>query len=204
MDQKTSNEFPTENVEDQRFKLIDYFIKRLEHTINHTQTATKLIYLVNGAILAAVYFEFGKVKPLSVAFLVAGILTLLLSIINFLHANFMAVQNAWYSTIDREIRNVFLRFKNLTEIWPKHLCEQFDEVLKSYASYYRFFPFNRTHRIYVWIHLTLAIFLLISSISFFYMSYRTPKNINIVNNDKKIGQQGKISQPLIASADLRR
>lgn len=181
MDQKASTEISAENVQEQRFKLIDYLIKRLEHTISHTQTATKLIYLVNGAILAAVYFEFGKVKPLSAAFLIGGILTLLLCVVNFLHANFMAVQNAWYSTIDREIRNVFLSFKNLAEIWPKHLGEQFDNVLKSYASYYRLFPFNRTHRIYVWIHLILAIFLLIFSISFFYMSYNTPTSIHIVN-----------------------
>ena len=101
----------------------------------------------------------------------------------------MAVQNAWYSTIDREIRNVFLKFKNMTEVWPKHLGEQFDEVLKSYRSYYRFFPFNRTHRVYVWIHLTLAIFLLCFSISFFYMSYRKQIGITIANNDKEIAQQ---------------
>ena len=201
MDKKTSNEFTDENIQDQRFKLIEYFIKRLEHTISHTQTATKLIYLVNGAILAAVYFEFGKVKPLSAAFLVGGILTLLLSIINFLHANFMAVQNAWYSTIDREIRNVFLKFKNMTEVWPKHLGEQFDEVLKSYRSYYRFFPFNRTHRIYVWIHLTLAIFLLFSSISFFYMSYKTPIGISIANNDKEIAQQANSADAKSRAAD---
>ena len=53
-----------------KYQLIDYLIKRLEHTISHTQTATKLIYFVNGAILAAVYFEFGKVQPISSAFLV--------------------------------------------------------------------------------------------------------------------------------------
>ena len=193
MDKNISCKFLDENIQDQRFKLIDYFIKRLEHTISHTQTATKLIYLVNGAILAAVYFEFGKVKPLSAAFLVGGILTLLLSIINFLHANFMAVQNAWYSTIDREIRNVFLKFKNMTEVWPKHLGEKFDDVLKSYRSYYSFFPFNRTHRIYVWIHLTLALFLLFFSISFFFMSYRTPRCISIANSDKKIVQQKNLA-----------
>lgn len=183
-----TDKFTDKNIQDQRFKLIEYFIKRLEHTISHTQTATKLIYLVNGAILAAVYFEFGKVKPLSAAFLVGGILILLLSIINFFHANFRAVQNAWYSTIDREIRNVFLKFEDMIEVWPKHLGEQFDEVLKSYKSFYGFFPFNRSHRIYVAIHLTLAIFLFLSSISFFYMSYKTPVGISIAFNDKKIAQ----------------
>lgn len=193
MDQKASTESSAEKLKDQRFKLIDYLIKRLEHTISHTQTATKLIYLVNGAILAAVYFEFGKVKPISAAFLVAGILTLLLCIVNFLHANFMAIQNAWYRTIDQEIRNVFISTEDIKKLWPKHLGESLDETLKSYEGYYCFFPFNRTHRIYVWIHLILAIFLLFSSIAFFYMSYRTPTNVNIVNYENKIAQQ--VNQP---------
>lgn len=201
MDTETSKDVVDGKIQDQRFKLIDYFITRLEHTISHTQAATKLIYLVNGAILAAVYFEFGKIKPISIAFLVGGILTLLLSIINFLHANFMAVQNAWYSAIDREIRNVFLTFNNMTEVWPKHLGDKLDQVLNSYKSYYRFFPFNRTHRVYVWIHLTLAIFLLFFSISFFYMSYRTPIGISIANNDTEIAQQTNSTDAKSRSAD---
>ena len=182
MDQSKSTKSSAENLKDPRFKLIDYLIKRLEHTISHTQTATKLIYLINGAILAAVYFEFGKVKPISAAFLVAGILTLLLCIVNFFHANFMAIQNAWYRTIDQEIRNVFINTEDINKLWPKHLGESLDETLKSYKGYYCFFLFNRTHLIYVWIHLILAISLLIFSLSFFYMSCRPPTNVNIVNN----------------------
>lgn len=166
----TSDEKSSEH----QYKLIDYFIKRLEHTITHTQTATKLIYLINAAILAAVYFEFGKVKPISAAFLVGGILTLLLCIINFLHANFMAIQNAWYRTIDQEIRKVFLTLEGLEELWPKHLGESLDEVLETYDTNYRVFRFKRTHRIYVWLHLIVAIFLLIFSLAFFYMWLKTP------------------------------
>ena len=37
-----------------------YFEKRLEHTLLHTQQSTRLIYLVNGGILAALYFLTGK------------------------------------------------------------------------------------------------------------------------------------------------
>ncbi len=33
-----------------------YYRLRLEHTIQHTQQSTRLIYLVNGAVLALLYF----------------------------------------------------------------------------------------------------------------------------------------------------
>ncbi len=170
---------PDEKLKEDKYKLIDYLIKRLEHTITHTQTATKLIYLVNGAILAAVYFEFGKVQPISAAFLVGGVLTLLLCIVNFLHANFMAIQNAWYRTIDQEIRKVFLSLKGLEGLWSKHLGESLNEVLEEYDTNYCIFRFKRTHKIYVWLHLIVAIFLLIFSLAFFCMWLKTPE-VNIL------------------------
>lgn len=161
-----------------KYKLIDYFTKRLDHTITHTQTATKLIYLVNGAILAAVYFEFGKIQPIWAAFLVGSILTILLSIVNILHANFMAMQSAWYRTIDQEIRKVFMSLEGLKEIWENHLGESMDKVLRNYETYYPFFLFNRTNKIYVWLHLILAIFLFLCSLAFFIMFLINP-NITI-------------------------
>lgn len=157
-----------------KFKLIEFFIKRLEHTIRHTQTATKLIYLVNGAILAAIYFGFGKVKPISVSFLVAGALLFLLSIVNFLHANLLAVQNAWYRAIDEEIRNVFLKIRGISDVWPEHLGKSRDRVLDSYNKFYFIFPFRRAHGIFVAIHIVVACFILSISLSFFYFAYFTP------------------------------
>ena len=90
MTESEANSQPLDSQCEKKFKLIDFLTQRLEHTIGHTQTATKLIYLLNGAVLAAVYFELGKVQPISAAFMVAAFLTFLLSIINFLHANFLA------------------------------------------------------------------------------------------------------------------
>jgi hypothetical protein len=171
---KTDDKLTDDKLTDDKYKLIDYLIKRLEHTITHTQTATKLIYLMNGAILAAVYFEFGKVQPISSAFLVASVLTFLLCIVNFLHANFMSIQNAWYSTIDQQIRGVFMSFEGVEDLWSKHLGELLDEVLKEYGTNYRIFPFKRSHKIYVWLHLIVAIFLLIFSFAFFCMWLKTP------------------------------
>ena len=33
-----------------------YWKKRLEHTLQHTQTSTKLIYLIDGAVIGFCYF----------------------------------------------------------------------------------------------------------------------------------------------------
>ncbi len=33
-----------------------YWLKRLEHTLTHTQTSSRLIYIVDGAALALIYF----------------------------------------------------------------------------------------------------------------------------------------------------
>jgi hypothetical protein len=174
MTESEANSQPLDSQCEKKFKLIDFLTQRLEHTIGHTQTATKLIYLLNGAILAAVYFELGKVQPISAAFKVAAFLTFLLSIINFLHANFLATQNAWYRVIDQEIRRVFLTFKDFESVWPQHLGDVLDSVWKSYGGVYSIFPFKRSHRIYVWIHLVAAFFLLFSSLASVYMSYNVP------------------------------
>jgi len=166
---------PEDNIKENKYKLIDYLIKRLEHTINHTQTLTKLIYFIDAAILAAVYFEFGKIRPLSYAFLIGGILTFMLCVVNILHAQFIAIQGAWYRTIDQEIRNVFLSLEGLHDIGLKYLGESIDEVLKTYKFNYLFFRAKRTHEIYVLLHVIVAILLFIFSVVFFYFWLNPPK-----------------------------
>src|SRR5215204_2333715 len=96
--------------DEQIFKLLDFLTKRLDHTLTHTQTSTQHIYLVNGAILAATYFAFGQKWPLWVSFIIAAGLASLLGVVNWLHANFLNMQSAWYRAIDEEIREVFLKF----------------------------------------------------------------------------------------------
>jgi len=156
--------------QEQRFKLIDFLIKRLDHTIKYNATVTRLIYVVNGAILSTVYFGFEKVQPVSHAYFVTGVLFLLLFIINLFHANFLHIQHVWYRTIDQEIRKVFLGFKDFEKIWPKHLGICHDEVLKEkeYKGLNRLFFFRKTQLIYVWIHLVVAFFLLLFCLAFFY------------------------------------
>ena len=35
---------------------VDYWMKRLDHTLQHTQASTRQIYLVDGAVIAFIYF----------------------------------------------------------------------------------------------------------------------------------------------------
>jgi hypothetical protein len=34
----------------------NYWLKRLDHTLTHTQTSSRLIYVIDGAVLALIYF----------------------------------------------------------------------------------------------------------------------------------------------------
>lgn len=85
---------------------VEYWTKRLDQTLSHLQTASKLIYLVDGAVLAFAYFIvniFGLTRS------VAGFLStvaFVLSCINFLHSRFILNQAHWYRMNDKHIRNL--------------------------------------------------------------------------------------------------
>jgi hypothetical protein len=156
---ETSEYHKTEG-DERIFKLLDFLINRLDHTLTHTQTSTKHIYLVNGAILAAAYFTFDREWPLWVSFSVTAALSAPLCIVNWLHANFLNVQNAWYRAIDEKIRKVFLKFHNFDEVRPDHLGVARDRVLRAMNRCPKVLRFRHTHAVYVWIHLVLSMFLL--------------------------------------------
>jgi hypothetical protein len=78
-----------------------YYKIRLDQTLQHTQQATRLIYLVNGAVLGALYFLFDKFpanpiaqKSIMICALVA------LGFINLMHAFLILSQGRWYGAID--------------------------------------------------------------------------------------------------------
>lgn len=154
-----------DSVHQQRvFKFIEFLTKRLDHTLAHSETSTRHIYLVNGAILAAVYFAFGRDWRLSVSLLVTAFLAVVLGILNWLHANFLHVQHGWYRTIDEEIRRVFLRFENFGDVWPEHLGLVRDRVLSQMNAHPKLLRFRQTHAVYVWIHLMLAMVLWVAAV----------------------------------------
>ena len=61
---------------------VAFWQKRLDHTLQHTQTATKLIYLADGAVLGFFYFWIKALEISRAAILMSSFPILLLAIMN--------------------------------------------------------------------------------------------------------------------------
>ena len=81
----------------------DYYKLRLEHTIQHLQQATRLIYFVSGGVIAMFYFVVDKMRdsPAQRNFGVG--LLLLLGLVNAIHALLIQVQAKWYKAFDAKL-----------------------------------------------------------------------------------------------------
>lgn len=86
---------------------VAFWQKRLDHTLQHTQTATKLIYLADGAVLGFVYFWIKALEISRAAILMSSFPILLLAIMNYFHAGLIGNQGSWYRGIDQKLRNIF-------------------------------------------------------------------------------------------------
>jgi len=85
---------------------VDYLKMRMDHTLTHLQAASKLIYLVDGAVLAFLYFlvnAFGLTR--GIAFFLAAV-TFILAGLNFLHSRFILTQQHWYRELDLRLRKL--------------------------------------------------------------------------------------------------
>jgi hypothetical protein len=105
MDKRTSSTEDTSK-DEHLDKRVEYLTKRLDHTINHLQTASKLIYIVDGAVLAFAYFmlnTFGFTKRIG---FFLGVLSIILAGLNFLHSRFILTQSHWYRENDKRIRSL--------------------------------------------------------------------------------------------------
>lgn len=81
----------------------EYLKLRLEHTLQHLQQATKLIYLVNGAVLTMLYFVAQLDKyPYKRGTLVC--LLAVLAFINVAHALFYMRAAGFYHQFDTDLR----------------------------------------------------------------------------------------------------
>ncbi len=121
----------------------DYWLKRLDHTLTHTQTSSRLIYIVDGAVLALIYFvvqAFGASRQI---ILVMSVTAILLLVLNLLHARFVIIQREHYLAIDAQLRQLL----NQQQV-------QFRTVRKRLAS---------THGIYCLIHLAIGLFIAIAA-----------------------------------------
>jgi len=78
----------------------DYWSKRLDHTLTHTQTSSRLIYLVDGAVLALIYFVIQAVGATRQVVGFASLPVFLLVSLNTMHALLIGTQAWWYHNID--------------------------------------------------------------------------------------------------------
>ena len=121
----------------------EYYKVRLEHTLQHTQQSTKLIYVVNGGILALVYFVVRlpswPYQQAMIAFVVEA-----LAIINLIHAGLIVRQGKWYSNIDNAFASGIVNKPTITT--P------------------RGFPWMGTHTLYAVIHCFLAFALFLAGL----------------------------------------
>ncbi len=121
---------------------IEYWTKRLDHTLTHTQTSSQLIYLVDGAVLALLAFVVEKLRPpvIGIAFLTIPIF--FLALLNYYHASLIKCQHAWYKAIDSRLLELLGNEERL-KLEPSEL--------------------GGTHEIYRRMHLVIATFLGLSA-----------------------------------------
>jgi hypothetical protein len=68
-----------------------YWSKRLDHTLTHTQTSSRLIYLIDGAVLALMYFSIRTLGATRPVILLASLPAFLLVALNGLHARLIGL-----------------------------------------------------------------------------------------------------------------
>ena len=118
----------------------EYYKIRLEHTSQDTRGYTRLIYMVNGGVLALLYvvIEHGGTMSDRVQ-IVRGILTVLAAI-NLFHGLFMFRQRQWYRKIDEEFAQSFGNSMQPVTIGGSRLT-----------------AFAGSHAIYAYMHFILAL-----------------------------------------------
>lgn len=120
-----------------------YWLKRLDHTLTHTQTASRLIYVVDGAVLALIYFVIQAFGASRQIILFMSVTAILLMVLNLLHARFVIIQREHYRAIDAKLLLL------LDQQQVKYETER-----KTLAS---------THGIYCMIHIAIALFVAIAA-----------------------------------------
>ncbi len=128
---------------------VEYLTKRLDHTLTHTQTSSRLIYFIDGAVLAFLYFMINKLGTTDkTAILILAFPVLVLSLLNYLHSRLIEVQRIWYKNIDEKLIQILGR----KQVKPA-------ESDKSI--------FSSTHGIYKLMHNIIATFLLLMALFMF-------------------------------------
>lgn len=148
---------------------IDYLKTRLDHTLTHLQTASKMIYLIDGGVLAFGYFlvsKFGLSRNMA---LFLAPISWILAGINFLHSRFILTQQHWYREIDRRIRD---------------LLDQSD--LPSFTEQFPRSWFPSSHRILKHIHVWIVLWLFLISIFLLLYGFGLIPEINTLTHNFQV------------------
>jgi hypothetical protein len=135
----------------------EYYTLRLEHTIQHTQQSTNLLYLVDGAILAMLYLV-TKLQDFSFQQRLVAIIVGTLAIVNILHAALIIIQGKWYSNIDKALEASIPGLKPIEE--PTGA------------------PWFRSHTLFAGVHVILGVLLTLACIIIYQLPAGTLKMLS--------------------------
>ena len=138
----------SESEKDQELKLlslrVEFWSKRLDHTLSHTQTATRLIYLVDGAVLALLYFLIQTLGTTRSVIFILSFPTMLLSLLNLFHSRLISLQHFWYTGIEAQLRQLLGQEQIIHSPRRRH--------------------FASTHGVYQVIHILIGMFLMAAAV----------------------------------------
>jgi len=120
------NTTPHSDAEAVRKLRVEFWTKRLDHTLSHTESSSRLVYLVDGAVLALLAFVVEKLRPsgLEEIFLVAMPIAFL-ALLNYYHSQIILRQREWYNAIDERVRQTLnseppINFKSDVKLGSTH------------------------------------------------------------------------------------
>lgn len=104
---------------------VEFWTKRLEHTLSHTESSSRLVYLVDGATLALLAFVVEKLRPSGIEELFLAIPIAFLALLNYYHSQIILRQREWYKAIDERIRQTLnderpINFKSEVKLGGTH------------------------------------------------------------------------------------
>jgi hypothetical protein len=137
-----------DNIELELLKLrFEYWKMRYQESSESTRTTTNMIYYIDGAVIALVYFVLEKLGSSEFFILIMSFPVFVLGVISYLHSEFIRIQQGWVGNIDNRMRE---------------LLEQ--PSIRPDKIKYRLSSSHKTYRIIV---IIISISLLISSIFMF-------------------------------------
>ena len=85
---------------------VEYWTTRHSNTYASTVSSSRLVYYIDGAVLALMYFVIDKLGGGRQIILVMSFPKLVLAIINYLHSEFIQIQHNWLMNIDKRLLEI--------------------------------------------------------------------------------------------------